>query len=149
MKTSRQGLEFIAAWEGVELEIYLDAAGYPTIGVGHLIVDGEDFSDGLTHEEAMALFAEDIAIYENAVNRHTQVLLTQHQFDALVSFTFNLGEGNFSRSTLLRRVNAKMFHDVPYQLSRWNRAGGIVLRGLVRRRKAEGRLFADGVYQGP
>lgn len=149
MKTSQKGLQFIAAWEGVELEVYIDAAGYPTIGVGHLIMDGEDFSEGLTYDEAIDLFSTDIQVYENAVNRHVQVELDQHQFDALTSFCFNLGEGNFSRSTLLKRVNTKQFHDVPFQLSRWCRAGGRVLKGLARRREAEGRAFSDGIYRGP
>ena len=149
MKTSRNGLQFIAAWEGCELEVYTDAAGYPTIGVGHLIMDGEDFQQGLTYDEAIDLFARDIQVYEHAVGRHVQVVLDQPQYDALVSFCFNLGEFNFSRSTLLKRVNAKQFHDVPFQLSRWCRAGGRILKGLARRREAEGRLFADGVYRGP
>lgn len=149
MKTSRKGLEFIAGWEGCELEVYSDAAGYPACGVRHRIMDGEDFSSGLTYEQAMDLLSEDIRVYENAVNRWTNVSLAQRQYDALVSFTFSLDELNFSRSTLLKRVNSRDFAAVPFQLARWNRGDGRVLQGLVRRRQAEGNLFSHGIYEGP
>lgn len=151
MKLTEKGAEFIAAWEGVELDPYQDVAGYWTIGVGHLIMDSEEhlMTDHLTYEEAMELFREDVVIYEETVARYVTTSLEPHQFDALVSFTYNLGGSNFRRSTLLKRVNSRQFYDVPYQLSRWNKAGGVPVRGLSRRREAEGILFAKGVYTGP
>lgn len=152
MKMSPKGLDFLAAWEGgCKTEVYLDSAGYPTIGVGHLIVDGEDYIEGVTydHDALMQLFAKDVWIYEQAVERHCRTRLEAHQFDALVSFVFNVGESNWSRSTLLKRVQCSDFADVPYQLSRWNMAGGRKSRGLTRRREAEGVLFSTGEYRGP
>ena len=152
MRMSEQGLNWLAAWEGgCKTRVYLDSAGYPTIGVGHLICDGEDFVQGREYDRdrLMALFREDVADAEGAVNRHVKVTLEPNQFDALCSFTFNLGETNFRRSTLLKRVNANRFGDVPDELARWNKAGGQVVRGLTRRRKAEGEAFTAGVYPMP
>jgi lysozyme len=97
----------------------------------------------------MGLFREDVRVYEAAASRHITASLERHQFDALVSFTFNLGESNFRRSTLLKRVNASDFDDVPAQLLRWNKAGGREVRGLTRRREAEGAVFALAEYRKP
>ena len=82
-----------------------------------------------------------------AVDERVKVPLAQHQFDALVSFVFNLGAGAFAESTLLRELNAGRYDAVPLQLDRWVKAGGKTLEGLVRRRKAEGVLFSQGGYQ--
>jgi lysozyme len=152
MRLTEQGLDFLAAWEGgCQTRVYLDVAGYPTIGVGHLIIDGEDFVEGVEydHDHLMGLFREDVRVYEAAASRHITASLERHQFDALVSFTFNLGESNFRRSTLLKRVNASDFDDVPAQLLRWNKAGGREVRGLTRRREAEGAVFALAEYRNP
>lgn len=144
-----EGLDFLCAWEGCRLQVYEDAAGYPTIGVGHLICDGEDYSAGITHDEAMDLLREDVQDAQRAVGDHVKRDLRDHERDALISFAFNVGGGAFRRSTLLRRVNAGVFEDVPYQLSRWNKAGGRVLNGLSRRRAAEAEVFSQGLYSGP
>lgn len=153
MKMSDPGLNWLAAWEGgCQTKVYLDSAGYRTIGVGHLITDDDDYQDGVEYprDELMALFREeDVVDAEAAVNRHVTVLLKPHEFDALASFCFNLGETAFRRSTLLKRVNSGQFDDVPHQLSRWDRAGGRRVRGLARRRKAEGLCFTTGAYNGP
>lgn len=152
MRMSPKGIDFLAAWEGgCREQIYLDSAGYPTIGVGHLIVDGEDYIEGVEYDrdDLMRIFADDVGDAENAVSRHVRVTLKPHQFDALTSFVFNCGETAFRRSTLLARINANDFEDVPYQLSRWNKAGGQEVHGLIRRRKAEGQCFSFGVYNGP
>ena len=146
MITSEKGLEFLARWEGERLQIYNDVAGYPTIGVGHLIVDGEDFSAGITHDQAMSMLAEDIQDAEGSVNLYLDVPISQHRFDALASFTFNVGGGAFRRSTLLRLLNGGQPDEVPAQLVRWNRAGGRVSRGLVNRRAAESKLWITGDY---
>jgi len=146
---TEDGLKFLSEWEGCRLHPYNDAAGYPTIGVGHLICDGENFSHGISHDEAMQLLSNDVADAEEMVREQLSVVLADHQIDALISFTFNAGVGAFKRSTLLKRVNTGAYDDVPHQFSRWNKAGGRILTGLVRRRKAEANLFTLGVYEGP
>lgn len=92
-----------------------------------------------------------MAIFEKAVTRNVTVQLNQDQFDALVSFTFNLGEGNLKQSTLLKKVNAGDFAGAAKEFPRWNKADGKVLAGLVRRRASEALLFQsvpDGNYDG-
>lgn len=152
MRTTPEGREFLAAWEGgCQTRVYRDSAGYPTIGVGHLIMDDEDFKEFVEYDRdmLMQLFAQDLLDTEEYVSMYVTAPITRFQFDALVSFTFNLGPTNFRRSTLLKRVNAGRHAEVPGQLARWNRAGGEVVRGLVRRREAEGILYDTGEYRGP
>jgi lysozyme len=141
MKTSQNGINLIKQFEGFEPEIYQDAAGYATIGYGHLILPGEDFSQGITRIEARRLLQQDVRVAEAAVMRLIHQPLRQPQFDALVSFTFNLGSGALQRSTLRRKINRAEHQAVPYELLRWVWAGGRKLRGLVRRRRAEGVLY--------
>jgi lysozyme len=142
---TRQGLELIKRFEGFEPEIYLDAAGLPTIGYGHLLRPGEAemFAGGISYEAATALLIKDVQSAERAVLRLIRVPLTDGQFDALVSFTFNLGSGALQRSTLRRKVNRAEHKEVPVQLMRWVWAGGRKLRGLVRRREAEAELYQE------
>jgi lysozyme len=147
MQTSDKGLEFITKHEGEVLSVYNDVAGYPTIGVGHLIRDDDpDFSDGITHAQAIDLLREDAGHAEECVSNRVTVALTQTQFDALVSFVFNIGGGAFRNSTLRRLLNQGRYEDVPEQLRRWNKAGGTVVQGLKNRREAECRLWQDRVY---
>jgi Phage-related lysozyme (muraminidase) len=141
MKISSNGLELIQHFEGFEGEVYVDAAGYPTIGYGHLIKAGEDFSSGISHAQAVKLLKQDVGFAENAVKRLIRIPLSQSQFDALVSFTFNLGGGALQRSTLRRKVNRHEHLEVPDELMRWVWAGGRRLRGLIRRRAAEAQLY--------
>ena len=140
---TRDGLNLIKNFEGFEPEIYLDAAGLPTIGYGHLIRKGEHkmFESGISEEEAEALLADDVQIAERAVLRLVKVPLTDNQFNALVSFTFNLGSGALQRSTLRRKVNREEHAEVPEEFMRWVWAGGRKLRGLIRRREAEADLY--------
>jgi GH24 family phage-related lysozyme (muramidase) len=140
MKTSRRGLEFIKSEEGCVLHVYQDQAGYPTIGVGHLIKAGERFT-AITEDEALELLAQDAKVAEDAVNRNVKVPLTQNQFDALVSFTFNCGTGALEKSTLLKLLNQGQYDAVPGELAKWVKAGGKTLQGLVNRRRHEGELF--------
>lgn len=142
MRTSRRGLEFIKNEEGCVLHVYRDPAGYPTIGVGHLIKAGETF-DKITEEEALQLLARDLAVAENAVSKMVRVPLTQNQFEALVSFVFNVGSGNFQKSTLLKLLNQGQYEAVPGELAKWRKAGGQVLPGLVLRRRREAELWGD------
>ena len=141
MKTSEAGLEFLKTWEGCELQIYPDQAGYATIGIGHLIRDGENFSGGLTEHEALELLARDVRVREDAVNRYVDVPLSQRQFDVLVEFTFNIGVGAFEASSLVRMLNDGDYDCVPGQLLRWKYTGGRVSQGLINRRKAGGKVW--------
>ena len=142
---TKNGLDLIKRFEGFEPEIYLDAAGLPTIGYGHLIRKGEHkmFENGISYEAAVALLIKDVESAERSVLRLINVPLTDGQFDALVSFTFNLGGGALQRSTLRRKINREEHEAVPQELMRWVWAGGRKLRGLIRRRKAETELYSS------
>jgi lysozyme len=159
MRTSDLGMQFIMKHEGVRCVIYDDATGkdwaggeakgYLTIGVGHLIPQGELhlFEDRILHEdEIYDLLKSDLKRIEKAISRCVFVDLTQEQFDTLVSFTFNVGVGNLQASTLLRRLNVGGYSEVPTQLARWNRSKGKVVTGLINRRAAEAALWASGEY---
>jgi lysozyme len=140
---SKQGLDLICRFEGFSPVIYICPAGYPTIGYGHLITEAnkERFLDGVDEDEALELLRKDVALAERAVLRLITVPLTQGQFDALVSFTFNLGAGALQRSTLRRKVNREEHHDVPAELMKWVWADGRKLKGLVKRRAAEAEIY--------
>ncbi len=143
MHISKDGLDLICRFEGFSPVIYICPAGYPTIGYGHLITEAnkEQFLDGVDEDEALELLRKDVAVAERAVLRLISVSLTQGQFDALVSFTFNLGSGALQRSTLRRKVNREEHDDVPAELMKWVWAGGRKLKGLANRRKAEGSMY--------
>lgn len=141
MKTSDAGIALIKRFESLRLAPYHDAAGCPTVGYGHLLswkkrADLSQWST-VTKEEAVALLKRDVARSERAVARIINVPLNQGQFDALVSFTFNLGARALRLSTLRRILNEGDYRGVPEQLRRWVYADGRKLRGLVRRREAE------------
>jgi lysozyme len=155
---SKEGLNFIAEHEGILYNLYNDPAGHCTIGIGHLVhkgnCDGSDTSEqeflgGITRDQAFELLKSDVAIAEQAVNTYVTVPLTQAQFDALVSFTYNLGVGNFKKSDLLKKLNAGQYDAVPQELNKWVYGGGKVLPGLVTRRSDEGTLFqSEGLASG-
>lgn len=141
-------LEFLKRHEGCKLHVYQDVAGYDTIGVGHLIVDDDpDFSNGITERQALELLRTDVGHAEQCVNSYCRVRLEQHQFDALVSFVFNVGGGAFRSSMLLRKLNRGDYESVPAELRRWNRSGGEVVQDLINRREAEGKLWRDANYE--
>jgi lysozyme len=142
MQTSANGLAFIRDHEGCELHAYPDpgSGGEPwTIGVGH--TGGVKPGDTCTMEQAMQWLKEDVQEAEEAVNRLVKVELSQDQFDALVSLVFNIGGGNFAKSTLLKKINALNFEGAADEFPRWNRAAGRVMAGLTKRRHAEQSLF--------
>lgn len=146
MKTSQSGLDFIADHEGLELTAYPDpgSGGEPwTIGVGH--TGGVKPGDTCTKHEALQWLAEDVETAEKAVLRMVDVPLSQNQFDALVSFVFNCGAGNFEKSTLRRLLNDLDYDGAKGQFPRWDKAAGKVMAGLTKRRHAEAALF-DGEY---
>jgi lysozyme len=134
------GLNMIKSFEGFRSCKYRDAAGYWTIGYGHLIKPGENFNC-ISESEATQLLLRDVSSAESCVNSRVKVPLNGNQFSALVDFAYNLGCGALSSSTLLKDVNARRFGEVCGQLKLWVNAGGRVLPGLVRRRDAECNLF--------
>jgi len=142
MVLSLAGLAHLKQWEGLKLNPYKDSAGLWTIGYGHLLKPGE-WWDSITEAQASSLLAQDVGIAEDAVNSLVKVPLTQPQFDALVSFVYNVGVGAFRRSTLLRLLNAGDYAGAAAQLPLWRRAGGQVVQGLVNRRASEVALFSS------
>ena len=134
-----EGLALIKKFEGCELEAYQCSAGVWTIGYGHT----KDVVEGMTitQEEAEQMLVDELHEYESYINKYVTVALSQNQFDALVSWEYNLGPANLSASTMLKVLNSGEYEDVPAQMKRWNKAGGKVLEGLIRRREAEACLF--------
>lgn len=140
-KTGAQGIALVKEFEGLKLKSYKDVVGKWTIGYGHLILPGEVFTTPITEKQAEDILRKDLKVAEDAVNKLVKVPLTQNQFDALVSFTFNLGAGNLQSSTLLKMLNASNYAGAAQQFLRWNKAGGKEVAGLTRRRQAESKLF--------
>lgn len=149
---SRKGARFIAHFEGIYTHAYNDPVGHCTIGVGHLLhhgpCTGRETPSVLTRAQALELLRQDAADAAAAIDRHVKVPLSRPQYDALISFVFNVGEGAFASSTLLRKLNRGDYAAVPRELARWTKAGSPPrpLPGLVRRRTAEGQLFSGGDY---
>ncbi|MRT38829.1 glycoside hydrolase family protein [Acinetobacter sp. RIT698] len=143
MKTSAKGINLICGFEGLELKAYDDGVGVWTIGYGTTSINGVKVKKGdtCTAEQAKAYLAQDLKKFESAVNTAVKVQLNQNQFDALISLTYNIGSGAFKDSTLLKKLNAKDYKGAAAQFPRWNRGGGRVLNGLVKRRKIEMELF--------
>jgi lysozyme len=139
MNISKEGLSLIKKFEGCELEAYLCPAGVWTIGYGHI----KDVKEGdkINQDEAEHLLKEEMPEYEGYINNMVEVPLEQCQFDSLVCWVYNLGPTNLKESTLLRILNEGDYGGVPEQIKRWNKAGGEVLAGLVKRRQAEANLF--------
>lgn len=149
MKTSVVGVRKIQKWERLALTTYLDVGGVLTNGYGHT---GDDVFEGqkISERTAEAWLREDLQEAETCINTTVKVPLEQHQFDALVSFVFNVGCGAFIRSTLLKQLNAGRYEEVPTQMARWNkdRVKGklVVVSGLVNRRAAEVALWNNASY---
>lgn len=147
MDVSPRGLKLIQEYEGLRLKAYQDSVGVWTIGYGS--TKGVRPGDEITEAQAIELLAADVDRHADGVLRAVDVPLNQNQFDALVSFTFNVGVGALQRSTLLRKLNAGEYTEAANQLMRWVHAGGQELRGLVRRREAERKLFMEPVEAKP
>ena len=144
MKTSAEGINHIREFEGERLKAYKCSAGVWTIGVGHTSAAGApEVSEGMTitAAESSTILARDLASFELGVEKMLEVKVTQAQFDVLVSFAFNCGLGSLKKSTLLKRVNEGNFDAVPAELMKWTKAGGKEIAGLVRRRRAEAKLW--------
>ena len=139
MRTSQNGIDLIKRFEGCRLTAYKCPAGVWTIWYGH--TRGVKKGLKIAQNQADLFLREDIKVYENGLNKTVSVPLNQNQFDALISFCYNCGLGAFQRSTLRERLNAGDYTGAAKEFSRWNKANGKVLSGLVRRRAAEQKLF--------
>jgi len=140
---TNEGLNLIKRFEGLSTNTYICPAGYPTIGYGHVVKEHEieQFKNGITESQAKDLLRHDVQEAERAVLRLITVPLTENQFDALVSFTYNLGSGALQRSTLRWKVNREEHADAPAEFIKWVCAGGRKLEGLIKRREAEAELY--------
>lgn len=158
MNISNNGIKLIQHYESCSLKSYRDSVGVLTIGWGHT---GPDVYDGMviSQDEADQLFLDDIKSFENMLNDRLSVVLEQNQFDALLSFLFNVGPGKAGTkdglftlrdgnpSTLWKLVQSGQNDGVPQQFMLWTRAGGQVLRGLVARRRTESNLYSTGILE--
>jgi lysozyme len=170
MKPSREGIEILMESEGLRLKQYDDEADLQTIGIGHLLTRqelasgviccGDDclhFGDGITRDQAIALYQSDLGNAAAAINRLVKVPLNQFQFDSLCSFVFNVGEGAFTDSTILKKLNMGNFSEIPNLMREWHwitkrrKVNGQVVRekvhspGLAKRREREVALFIKTV----
>jgi lysozyme len=141
MKLSKVGADLIQKYEGCSLKAYKCPAGIWTIGYGH--TGGVKQGQVITQSQADALFDKDVQKFVDGVIKLVKVDINQNQFDALVSFSYNLGIGALKKSTLLQYVNKKQFDKAAIEFDRWNKAGGKVLKGLVNRRNSEEALFEE------
>lgn len=141
---SKVGIDLIKSFEGCYLKAYKCPAGVWTIGWGTTEpIDGVKPHEGMviTQKQADELLIKNLKGYENAVNEYVTYSINQNQFDALVSFAYNCGNGALKTSTLLKKLNAGDVHGAANEFLRWNKANGKVLNGLTRRREAERKLF--------
>jgi len=141
---SQEGLALIKKFEGCELTSYQDVVGVWTIGYGH--TKGVEDGMSITPDEAIQMLEEELLEYEGYINELVTKELEQCEFDALVSWVYNLGPTNLRESTLLRILNEGDKKGVPAQIRRWNKAGGETLEGLVRRREAESLLWENKLW---
>lgn len=145
MKLSAEGIRLIKRFEGVRNRPYRCSAGLWTVGVGHLIGDGKLLPDSwnrtFTEEEINALLIRDLNRFERGVRMYIKVPLRQSEFDALCSFSFNLGLGTLQRSTLRQKINRNDKEGAAKEILKYCRAGGKIIKGLQRRREAEYKMF--------
>lgn len=144
MKMSQSGLELVKEFEGLRLKAYKCPAAVWTVGFGHTSAAGAPVVTSnlvITKAEAEEILKRDLVQYEDGVRGLVQIGITQGQFDALVSFAYNAGVSALAKSTLLKRVNAGRFDEGPAEFMKWTKGGGRELPGLVRRRRAEVKLW--------
>lgn len=140
MDYSKTGEQLTERFEGLRLTSYRDVAGILTIGYGHTGPDVFE-EQTITEERAVELLQKDTKTAVDAVNRLVTVSLTQSQFDSLVDFVFNLGQGRFAGSTMLKLLNLRDYEGAAREFERWSYAGGVQIAGLLRRRQAEAEEF--------
>ena len=148
MNVSSRAIEMLKHHEGVRCKPYRDCVGLWTVGVGHLIGDGKSLPDEwnktFTMEEVDALLRKDLGRFERGVQKFCPVPLKQGEFDALVSFSFNLGLGVLQRSTLRQKILRGDKTGASEEILKYNKAGGKIVKGLVTRRNDEYQLFLRG-----
>ncbi|KPJ53319.1 MAG: hypothetical protein AMS16_05400 [Planctomycetes bacterium DG_58] len=160
---SHNGIQFIKSYEALRLKPYDDQTGktitewteHATIAYGHLIrkEEWDRFKNGISEGEAEKLFASDVKTKgEHIVARYVTADLTQHQYDALVALAFNIGVGNFSRSTVVKMVNdpthkSREYKDIESAWKAFRKSGGEVMQGLIKRRADEWELYSKGDYR--
>jgi len=150
MNVSDRLLKLLEEWEGFKQKAYKDSGGAPTIGIGHKLIPKElsagiiviggvpvAYRNGINYEQALRLKRDDLVRFEKVVNQYVKVPLAQNEYDALVSFSYNVGDGAFRGSTLLKELNAGRKDHVPVELKRWNKDNGRVVKGLINRRNKE------------
>jgi len=145
-KTSDKGIELIKRFEGLSLKPYLCPANVPTIGYGNTFYkNGKKVTlndKPITEQKAVEMLRQSLEKFEQYVDSYTTDSITQNQFDALVSFCYNLGPTNLKSSTLLKKVNANTKDEtIKDEFLKWTKAGGRKLAGLVKRREAEAALY--------
>ena len=146
LDTNEEGLQFIREAEGLRLKAYKDTGGVWTIGYGDTMINGKPVKQGMiiTKEEAESNLRADVDIYEDTVKKSIRldiVSLNQNQFSALVSLCYNIGQGAFAQSTLVKVLNNGDYNGAADQILRWNKDNGKVVDGLTNRRKKERELF--------
>ncbi|NWA68005.1 lysozyme [Pseudomonas reactans] len=139
MRTSQKGVSLIKSFEGLRLKSYQDSVGVWTIGYG--TTRGITAGMVITNEQAERMLMNDIGRFEPEIERLVKAPMNQAQWDALMSFTYNLGAANLGSSALLKLLNAGDYVGAAEQFPRWNKAGGQVLAGLTKRRLAERAMF--------
>jgi lysozyme len=141
MNLGYNGTKILKFFEGCRLTAYQDSVGVWTIGYGH--TKGVHAGMSITQEEAEQMLLAELEEYEGYIEKYVTVPLTQNQFDALVVWVYNLGPTNLRRSTLLKELNSGNYTAAGKEITKWNKAGGKVLAGLVKRREAEAELFNE------
>lgn len=141
MNLGYNGTKILKYFEGCRLTAYQDSVGVWTIGYGH--TKGVHAGMSITQEEAEQMLLIELEEYEGYIEKYVIVPLTQNQFDALVVWVYNLGPTNLRRSTLLKELNSGNYTAAGKEITKWNKAGGKVLAGLVKRREAEAELFNE------
>ena len=141
----QQAVDLIKNFEGLKLSSYLCSANVWTIGYGTTRINGKAVTAGMTctEQQAEEYLKNDLQVFAKAINRLVKVPLTDNQFSALLSFTYNLGVGALEKSTLLKKLNEGSYGAAQAEFLKWIRAGGKILPGLVRRRGEEAELFGD------
>jgi lysozyme len=144
--TSSYGIELIKSFEKMSLVPYVCPAGFMTIGYGHKMQTCATY-ETISKEEADHIFLKDLQVAENSVLKNIKVMLNQNQFDALASFTFNVGGGSLQRSTLRQKINRSTFEEAKEEFGRWIYCKNLRIRGLIFRRKIEAELFSGNVLK--
>lgn len=153
VKISKEGIVELANYECLTLKPYLDSGGVKTVGIGSTSSDIKDLAKWdwdkeLTIQEAIDLYVKGLQKYDKAVSDTLKVPVTQNEYDALVSITYNIGIGGMQKSTFMKLVNARANkHDIVNAMARWNKDNGKVVKGLVNRRAKEADLFLNSDYK--